>query len=102
MYENHAQFTRPECGCTMCLGEGVKALFSYFFFFTCIRGTGRDLMGRLFCPIGVQCCIASRFSTTSQVRLISYQIPLLNYFPPTNGHPRPFSRIVSTSCQTNR
>src|SRR6266851_579732 len=82
----------------MCLGKGVTPFFFYLFFFTCIRGTSRDLMGRFFCPIGVQRCIASRFSTTSQARLISYQILLLNYFPPSNGHPRPFSpggRVVS-------
>ena len=38
-------------------------------------------MGGFFCSIGVQRCIASRFSTTSQARLISNQILLLNYFP---------------------
>ncbi len=69
----------------MCLGEGVKSFFSYFFFFSCIRGTGRDLMGGFFCSIGVQRCIASRFSTTSQARLISNQILLLNYFPPSQA-----------------
>src|SRR5260370_19683267 len=84
----------------MCLGEGVKPFFSYLFFFTCIRGTGRDLMGRLFCPIGVQRCMASRFSTTSQARLISYQILLLNYFPPSNGHPRPFSQSNAVGKHT--
>jgi hypothetical protein len=42
--------TIPACGCTARIGEGVKPFFSYLFFFTCIRGTGRDLMGRFFCP----------------------------------------------------
>src|SRR6266852_3238341 len=75
----------------MCLGKGVTPFFFYLFFFTCIRGTSRDLMGRFFCPIGVQRCIASRFSTTSQARLISYQILLLNYFPPSQAGTRPGS-----------
>src|SRR5260370_34055732 len=75
----------------MCLGEGVKHVFSYLFFFTCMRGAGRDLMGGFFCPIGVQRCIVSRFSTTSQARLISYQILLLNYSPPSQAGTRPGS-----------
>src|SRR5258708_24912579 len=75
----------------MCLGEGVKPVFSYLFFFTCMRGAGRDLMGGFFCPIGVQRCIVSRFSTTSQARLISYQILLLNYSPPSQAGTRPGS-----------
>jgi len=74
---------------------------SYLFFFTCIRGTGRDLMGRFFCPIGVQRCIASRFSTTSQARLISYQFLLLmNYFPPSQAGKRPDSPSISISNTT--
>src|SRR5258708_38660777 len=77
----------------MCLGEGVKPVFSYLFFFTCMRGAGRDLMGGFFCPIGVQRCIASRFSTTSQARLISYQILLLDYCPASQAGTRPFSPI---------
>src|SRR5258708_32353104 len=72
-------------------------LFSYLFFFPCIRGTGRDLMGRFFCPIGVQRCIASRFSTTSQARLISYQILLLDYCPASQAGTRPGSPISSVA-----
>ncbi len=30
------------------MGEGVKPLFSYLFFLTCIRCTCWDLMGRFF------------------------------------------------------
>ncbi len=81
-------------------GKGSPTIFSYLFFFTCIRGTGRDLMGRFFCSIGVQRCIASRFSATSQARLISYQILLLDYFPPSQAGTRPGSPSISISNTT--